>query len=133
MSPTNVSKYISVGKAAVVVVVVDVDVVVDVVVVVGGKVVVLVVVVVGGKVVVLVVVVVGGKVVVLVVVLVVDVVVVVGGKTFTPCLFKQPLAKFSRYISLTSSSTLTLTPSNNDALVALFGVAATRVSSLTVL
>jgi hypothetical protein len=134
MSPTNVSKYISVGKAAVVVVVVDVDVVVDVVVVVGGKVVVLVVVVVGGKVVVLVVVVVvGGKVVVLVVVLVVDVVVVVGGKTFTPCLFKQPLAKFSRYISLTSSSTLTLTPNNNDALVALFGVAATRVSSLTVL
>jgi hypothetical protein len=120
----------------VVVVVVDVDVVVDVVdvvVVVGGKVVVLVVVVVGGKVVVLVVVVVGGKVVVLVVVLVVDVVVVVGGKTFTPCLFKQPLAKFSRYISLTSSSTLTLTPSNNDVLVALFGVAATRVSSLTVL
>jgi hypothetical protein len=116
--------------------VVDVDVlvevVVDVLVVVGDKVVVLVVVVVGGKVV-LVVVVVGGKVVVLVVVLVVDVVVVVGGKTFTPCLFKQPLAKFSRYISLTSSSTLTLTPSNNDALVALFGVAATRVSSLIVL
>jgi hypothetical protein len=121
----------------VVVVVVDVDVVVDVVDVVdvvGGKVVVLVVVVVvGGKVVVLVVVV-GGKVVVLVVVdVVVDVVVVVGGKTFTPCLFKQPLAKFSRYISLTLSSTLTLTPNNNNALVALFGVAATRVSSLTVL
>jgi hypothetical protein len=120
----------------VVVVVVDVDVVVDVVdvvVVVGGKVVVLVVVV-GGKVVVLVVVVVGGKVVVLVVVdVVVDVVVVVDGTTFIPCLFKQPLAKFSRYISLTSSLTLTLTPNNNDALVALFGVAATRVSSLTVL
>jgi hypothetical protein len=117
--------------------VVDVDVlvevVVDVLVVVGGKVVVLVVVV-GGKVVVLVVVVVvGGKVVVLVVDVVVDVVVVVGGKTFTPCLFKQPLAKFSRYISLTSSSTLTLTPNNNDALVALFGVAATRVSLLIVL
>jgi hypothetical protein len=141
MSPTNVSKYISVGADVVVVVGVSVGVTVGVTVGVNvGVAVGVTVVVVGTSVGVTVGVTVGVNVVVGVAVGVnvgvtvgVKVVVVVdGGATLTNSILPQPLAKFSRYILLTSSDTVTFTPNNNDALLALLGEAATRLLSLIV-
>jgi hypothetical protein len=137
ISPTNVSKYISVGADVVVVVGVSVGVTVGVTVGVNVGVAVGVTVVVVGTsvgVTVGVNVVVGVAVGVNVGVTVgVKVVVVVdGGATLTNSILPQPLAKFSRYILLTSSDTVTFTPNNNDALLALLGEAATRLLSLIV-